>query len=628
MTPDLLATLILTLPLAAALALVCGSGRQGRRWVGFVACVPAILAFGAAVWLAVTEAAGVTGAVTLWPWINAGGVDVGFTLQLDPLASFMTLVVTGVGSLILVYAVGYMWDDPGIARFFVYMDLFLFSMLLLVLAGNFVLLVVGWGMVGLSSYLLIGFWYERRTAVLAARKAFVMNVIGDVGMVFAALMIYWQFHTLDFAPVFAHVTSLPRDGAVILGITLLLLVGAVAKSAQLPLHTWLPDAMEGPTPVSALIHAATMVTAGVYLVARMHPLYAQAPTAAGAVAVIGALTAIFAASIAITQVDIKRVLAYSTMSQIGYMFLAVGVGAYSFGLFHLMTHAFFKALLFMAAGNVIHALADEQDIRRMGGLGRLLPWTRAAFLAGTAAISGLPLLSGFFSKDAILGAAYVSGPAAPLLWVVGLVTAVLTATYMFRLYFLTFHGVPRFAHDQHPHEAPPVMLAPVLVLAVLAVVGGYVQASGLIPGTPHLIDDFLAPVGLVARGLPEVPVWAVGLSALAGLFGLGIAWLVYLNRSIEPASLRASLGGLPKLLENKYYVDELYQATFIRATDAAASAVAVIDSALDSAVAQVPQSFQESGTLLRPAQSGLVRAYALTFLGAAVVIVAAMVLVR
>src|SRR5450631_284212 len=440
---------------------------------------------------------------TYWTWIKSGSLEVPFNLLVDNLSIFMCLVITGVGGLIVTYSVGYMEheDGPSYARFFTYMDVFIFSMLLLVLAGNLVFLIVGWAMVGLSSYLLIGFWYHRRSAVLAARKAFVMNVIGDVGMILGTFVIFVTyaavFHYFNFCfqghfcPDVLHVV---RDNPTLELAAFLFLVGAIAKSAQLPLHTWLPDAMEGPTPVSALIHAATMVTAGVYLIGRLHPIYDVAELAHGAVAIIGAVTALFAASIAIVQTDIKRVLAYSTMSQIGYMFLAVGVGAYSAGFFHLMAHAFFKALLFMAAGNVIHAMHDEQDMRKYGGLLKQLPRTSWSFFIGSLSLVGIIPFVGFFSKEQILGAAFSKpdDPLALMVWVIGFITALITGFYTGRMWWMSFAGKPSAQRPvEHPHEAPSVMLIPVMVLAALATVGGLIQTRALQVG-PQLVSDFLA----------------------------------------------------------------------------------------------------------------------------------------
>src|SRR5207245_2768483 len=443
MSNQALALLILLFPAAGAI-LLAGRGWRlpriftvivgpGVVWASFV-CVLALF-FGKA-----------SGDFTYWTWIKSGAFEVPFNLLVDNLSIFMCLVITGVGGLIVSYAVGYMdkEDDPSYARFFTYMDVFVFSMLLLVLAGNFIFLIVGWALVGLSSYFLIGFWYHRRSAVLAARKAFVMNVIGDVGMILGTFVVFVNYHSVTYAGVFNHLTSLGPDTWQLELAAFLLLVGAVAKSAQLPLHTWLPDAMEGPTPVSALIHAATMVTAGVYLVGRMHPIYDVAVYAHGAAAIVGAVTALFAATIAIVQVDIKRVLAYSTMSQIGYMFLAVGIGAYSAGMFHLLSHAFFKALLFMAAGNVIHAMHDEQDMRKYGGLWNQMRPTAITFLVGSLSLVGVIPFVGFFSKEQILGLAF-SKPddnMVHVLWAVGFATALITGFYTGRMWWLSFWGKP------------------------------------------------------------------------------------------------------------------------------------------------------------------------------------------
>src|SRR5947208_5304102 len=496
-----LAILILVYPAAGAM-LLAGRGWRFPRiftvivgpgvvWASFV--VTLALFFDKAV-----------GDFTYWTWIKSGSFEVPFNIELDPLSIFMCLVISGVGGLIVTYSVGYMEreDAPTSARFFCYMDVFILSMLLLVLAGNFLFLIVGWALVGRSSYLLIGFWYQRHSAVVAARKAFVMNVIGDVGMILGTFVLFTQYHAVTYAKVFdalpcAGGRSCNGGGDSTLGLAgFLLLVGAVAKSAQLPLHTWLPDAMEGPTPVSALIHAATMVTAGVYLVGRMHPIYDLAPYAHSAVAIIGAVTALFAATIAIVQVDIKRVLAYSTMSQIGYMFLAVGIGAYSAGFFHLLSHAFFKALLFMAAGNVIHAMHDEQDMRKYGGLwGQMRP-TSISFLIGSLSLVGVIPLVGFFSKEQILGLAFTKPDdnMVHVLWLVGSATALITGFYTGRMWWLSFWGKPSPHRPvEHPHAPPLVMMITVAVLAVLATAGGLIQTRALGVG-PALVTDFLASV--------------------------------------------------------------------------------------------------------------------------------------
>src|SRR6202046_2540959 len=439
-------------------------------------------------------------------WIRSGSFSADFAFYLDQLSLVMLLVVTGVGFLIHIYSVGYMWDDPSYYRFFAYLNLFMFFMLTLVLANNYLLMFIGWEGVGLASYLLIGFWFTKDSAASAGKKAFIVNRIGDFGFLIALFLIIQHFGSLNFTQVFAQVQPLAPETAsagLLTAIGILLMVGACGKSAQIPLYVWLPDAMEGPTPVSALIHAATMVTAGVYMVSRSHMIFERAPMALMVVAVIGTLTALFAATIGITQTDIKKVLAYSTISQLGYMFLACGVGAFSAGIFHLMTHAFFKGLLFLAAGSVIHAVGGEQDMRKMGGLRTKIPWTFWTMTAGTLAIAGIPGLAGFWSKDEILWKAYQTSW---IYWLIGLITAFITSFYMFRLLFMTFFGEYRgeaqdhSAHDAHGghghggiHESPRVMVIPLVILAVLAVIGGYVGVPGSLGGNNHF-DKFLGPV--------------------------------------------------------------------------------------------------------------------------------------
>ncbi|HEY8802438.1 MAG TPA: NADH-quinone oxidoreductase subunit L, partial [Candidatus Dormibacteraeota bacterium] len=563
MSTSQLALALLLLPAAGAILLAGRGWRLQRIFTIIVGPGVVWLSFAATLALFFGKA---SGDFTYWTWIKSGTFEVPFNLLVDNLSIFMCLVITGVGGLIVTYSVGYMEkeDGPSYARFFTYMDVFVFSMLLLVLAGNLVFLIVGWAMVGLSSYLLIGFWYQRRSAVLAARKAFVMNVIGDVGMILGAFVLFVNLHAVTYAKVF---DGLPcANGKSCVGgdygwlelAAFLLLVGAVTKSAQLPLHTWLPDAMEGPTPVSALIHAATMVTAGVYLVGRMHPIYDLATYAHGAVAIIGAVTALFAATIAIVQTDIKRVLAYSTMSQIGYMFLAVGIGAYSAGFFHLLSHAFFKALLFMAAGNVIHSMHDEQDMRKYGGLFRQLPRTSWSFLIGSLALVGVIPLVGFFSKEQILGAAF-SKPddsLALMVWVIGGVTALITGFYTGRMWWMAFAGKPSPDRPvEHPHEARLVMLVPVLILAALSVVGGFIQTRALGIG-PSLVSDFLASAVGPVRWEENAGAVVVGLitMVLATLLFVA-AYRVYVERSWKTWSARYPR--VQRLLERKYYFDEI-----------------------------------------------------------------------
>ena len=555
---------------------------------------------------------------TYWTWIRSGTFSVPADLLIDRLSVFMSLIVTGVGALIVTYSVGYMdhEDDASYARFFVYMDLFIFSMLLLVAAGNFVFLVIGWAMVGLSSYLLIGFYYWRRSAVLAARKAFVMNVIGDVGLILGAFAIFVNFHQVRFLEVFARLPHQDSSGVEL--IACLLLVGAVAKSAQLPLHTWLPDAMEGPTPVSALIHAATMVTAGVYLIGRMHPIFDLAQYAHDGAAVIGALSAIVAASIAIVQTDIKRVLAYSTMSQIGYMFLAVGLGAYGAAFFHLLAHAFFKALLFLSAGNVIHAMDDEQDMRRFGGLRRQLRPTSIAFLIGSLALVGIFPLVGFFSKELILGAAFSKPSAHGLpqaLWLIGFVTAVLTGFYTGRMWWIAFGGRPSPDRPvEHPHEAPRAMLYPVLALAVLTLVGGLLQIEVVWHGGWRLVSDFLTPaVGRTPWSEGVVGYFLAALTMILAGVAFMAAYNIYVRRSWQPWSRR--LPRIQNLLEHKYFFDEIYSRIFVRGLDDLSSAAfdRVDQRVLDGALRLVGRTTGDGADGLSQIETGYVRNYLLVF---------------
>jgi NADH-quinone oxidoreductase subunit L len=611
---DTLAPFVLLSPLAGFLANALFGRMLPRRVVAWIGAGSVGIGFIFSLNLLLQS---LTGAKpldqTYFTWWQSGDFSVPFNLYVDRLSTLMILVITGVGFLIHVYSIGYMREDPGYSRFFAYMNLFVFSMLLLVLSGNLLWLIIGWAMVGLSSYLLIGFWFERPAAVLAARKAFVMNTIGDVGMVFAAFLIFLNLRVLDFQGLFSRVHQLPKGGGVITAICLLLLVGAVAKSAQLPLHTWLPDAMEGPTPVSALIHAATMVTAGVYLVARMHMLYDWAPAAAATVAIIGGLTALFAATIGTSQVDIKRILAYSTMSQIGYMFLAVGIGAYAAGMFHFMTHAFFKALLFMAAGNVIHAFHDDQDIRHMGNLRAGLPITFWTFLIGTLSITGFPLFAGFFSKDEIIRAALSAAGIESWLGILALVTAGVTAFYMFRLFFIAF-GWEWLSHDdRHLHEALPVQTVPIVILAVGAALGGFI-----------MVGNFLSPVFGHAVEVGAAAFWGLAaLSVLVALIGFAFAYLFYARKPELAATWRTRLGPIHTLVEHKYYVDELYDRVFVRPGLALARFFndIVEPRVIDGAVNGVADFFLLEAKEFRLIQTGRVRSYALWTLGGAIGVV-------
>jgi NADH-quinone oxidoreductase subunit L len=571
------------------------------------------------------------GATSYFTWISAGGFRADFALQVDQLTLVMLLVVTGVGWLIHIYSSAYMADDPGYTRFFAYLNLFMFFMLILVLAANYALMFVGWEGVGLASYLLIGFFFLKQSATNAGNKAFWVNRIGDFGFLLGLFLMFRTFGSLDFNSVFAQAAGVPVESAghgVMTLMALLLFVGATGKSAQLPLYVWLPDAMEGPTPVSALIHAATMVTAGVYMVARSNIIFTRAPSAMLVVAVIGAVTALFAATIALVQTDIKKVLAYSTVSQLGYMFLGLGAGAFGAGIFHLMTHAFFKGLLFLAAGSVIHAMGGEQDLRKMGGLRKKIPWTYGTMLVATLAIAGTPGFSGFFSKDDILGSIGTS-TGGQILWLVGVVTAGLTAFYMFRMLFLAFHGAPRFdEHAVHVHESPKKMLVPLVVLAVLSVIGGWWAAPELFGGLNYF-DLFLDPV--FAAGAPVHETLSVayqfgrmGAAVAVALIGFFVAWSMYIRRKDAAARVGESRSGIYRLLAGKYFVDEIYAAVIVRPLVWISRVVlwhGVDERAIDGTVNGVGQSAQVGGSILRRVYSGNARSYATWIvLGAAVLV--------
>jgi NADH-quinone oxidoreductase subunit L len=551
-------------------------------------------------------------------WAHIPPLTVSFELRIDSLALIWMLIITGVGFLIHWYSVGYMAESHGYRTFFAFMNLFVFTMLLLVMAGNFLWLLVGWGGVGLASYLLIGFDTQRPAAVLAARKALIMNVIGDVGIMVAIFLMYLHFGSLSYKEVFGNITSAGESSLDWIGIWLLL--GAVAKSAQLPLQTWLPDAMEGPTPVSALIHAATMVTAGVYLVARAHPIYDHAPAAALVVAVIGCATAFFAATVGMVQYDIKRVLAYSTMSQIGYMVLAVGVGAYAAGTFHFVTHAFFKALLFMAAGIVIHNLGGEQDIRKMGGLAKRMPLAFWTFLVGVLAISGIPPFAGFFSKDAILDQVLSRGH--PVLWAFAVAAALLTAYYMFRLLFLTFFtGEYRGEHSPHVLGSAS-MTIPTVLLALLSLVGGWLVLPGHDAISPILAPAFADSAPLPAMGSLS---WHVsGLALVLALAGLGIAYVLYERRARIRAMLRARLAPLRELLLNAYYFDAIYHWVFeVPALTAASDIARYIDpDGVGGMTRRIARAATGLGDAMRGWETGYLRRYGLTMLVGGVLVLA------
>ncbi len=575
----------------------------------------------------------------LFVWIPSGSFTVSFELLFDTLSCVMALIITWVGFLIHVYSVGYMHDDKAYSKYFTYLNLFIFFMLTLVLGNNFPLMFVGWEGVGLASYLLIGFWYQNPENADAGRKAFIVNRIGDFGFILGIFLIFFVFGSVNYQEVFgkaldpAFMSAVPA--AVVTAIALLLFVGAVGKSAQIPLYVWLPDAMAGPTPVSALIHAATMVTAGVYMIARCSAIYSQSPTAQAVVVTVAALTSFLAATIAVTQNDIKKVLAYSTISQLGYMFMGIGVGAYTAGLFHLVTHAFFKALLFLGSGSVIHALSGEQDIRRMGGLRKFIPITAITFFMGTLAIAGVPFFSGFFSKDGILGSVYDRGY--EIHWMIGLVTVILTALYMGRLYLLTFEGKSRISDNvrHHIHESPLTMTIPLMVLAFLSIVGGYMgvpEFIGELVGIheSNLFDKFVSSSVIPDSFIPaahhmfshttllifSISAAAVGIFAACYFFYFrpGLPDRIASDKAIEPV-YKGSL--------NKWYVDELYNYVFVEPFRYLSGQAAKFDlKFIDGAVNGVAAALKEMALTLQAAQSGVLRSYAtLMALGAFAILV-------
>ncbi len=662
------------LPLAGAAI----NGLLGKRFpkalVNTIALGSTALAFAYALWVA-AQFAGlppdqIPHIERYATWLSAGSFSAEFGIYLDQLSLVMLLVVTGVGFLIHVYSVGYMAHEGGYYRYFAYLNIFMFFMLTLVLANNYLLMFVGWEGVGLASYLLIGFWFLKQSAINAGKKAFITNRVGDFGFLIALFLLIKHFGTLQYDSLWQLVSHYPVESAgagVLTAIGLLMLMGATGKSAQIPLYVWLPDAMEGPTPVSALIHAATMVTAGVYMVARSNPIFNRAPQALMAVAVIGTLTAIFAASIGILQTDIKKVLAYSTISQLGYMFMGCGVAAYGAGIFHLMTHAFFKALLFLSAGSIIHGIGGEQDMRHMGGLRKYLPWTFWCMTVATFTIAGFPPLAAFFSKDEILWRTWASGN--HVLWLIGVIAAGMTAFYMFRLWFLTFFGEYRgpnpeaggHGHDadaQHsghtgaihdaqdahaadgahghgaPHESPWVMVVPLIILAILSFVGGWVGVPQAMGGSNHF-EHFLDPVfQSTAEVMPaenlsghedaSTELLFSVISVAAAAVGFLGAWFLYYKRTDLPAKMAASAGGLYRLILDKYRIDELYGAVFIQPIVALSTNVfwkgidrGLIDGAVDGGAAGA----NETSDVMRRMQSGNIRSYAgWVVVGAAAVI--------
>jgi NADH-quinone oxidoreductase subunit L len=636
MTPNLLHFLWLVpmFPLAGAATNGFFGRQSSKKAISAISLIFCGLAFFLALLFAFNfSSASAPYSLEVAHWIRSGNFNADFAFYLDQLSLVMMLVVTGVGFLIHIYSVGYMWDDDGYYRFMSYLNLFMFFMLTLVLAKNYLLMFIGWEGVGLASYLLIGFWFTKDSAASAGKKAFIVNRIGDFGFLIALFLIIKHFHSLDFPTVFDQISkwSVESTGiGTLTAIGLLLMVGAAGKSAQIPLYVWLPDAMEGPTPVSALIHAATMVTAGVYMVARSHVIFVHAPGAMTVVAIIGTLTALFAATIGIAQTDIKKVLAYSTVSQLGYMFMACGVAAFSAGIFHLMTHAFFKGLLFLAAGSVIHGVGGEQDMRKMGGLKQYMPWTFMTMGIATLAIAGIPPFAGFWSKDEILWQAYNTSW---VYWLIGWITAFITSFYMFRLLYMTFFGEYRgtveshgHGHDDHshghghghgePHESPWVMLGPLVVLAVLSAIGGFI-------GYGNRFEHFLAPV--FQSGTPEllreggegasklVEHLLMVASIAAGLAGWGLAYILYYRVPQLPSRIAEGLGGIYRAVANKYYVDELYAVLFVNPVIDGSTSIlwkGVDQGVIDATVNNSADSARHVSDNLRHMQSGNLRSYA------------------
>ena len=542
--------------------------------VGFTGCITVLASFivSLGIFFELNSSGTKSYIIPIFDWISAGSVKVPFSFLVDPLSALMLLIITGIGFLIHLYSTGYMSHDPGFAKFFSYLNLFIFFMLLLVLGSNYVIMFIGWEGVGLCSYLLIGFWFTNSSYASAAKKAFIMNRIGDLGFLIAIFLIFTTFNSVEFASIFPLAASMLAGDRVLIIITALLFIGAIGKSAQIPLFTWLPDAMAGPTPVSALIHAATMVTAGIYMIARSNILFTLAPQTLHVVAIIGLAILLLAATIAVSQTDIKKVLAYSTVSQLGYMFLGLGVGAYTGAFFHVITHAFFKALLFLGAGSVIHAMSNEQDMRNMGGLKKKLPVTFLTMMIGTIAIAGLPPFSGFFSKDEILAHVYEHNR---LFWILGVVGAVFTSFYMFRMMFLTFNGSFRGTSDQqhHLHESPSSMTIPLIVLAVLSAIGGFIGIPEIFGGS-HWLASFLAPVFEASNSkMPHLKLdhttefILMAVSVAGALAAMIFAYSRYVKNNHIPAEDRSHRGALANLSYHKYYIDEIYASLITRPLD-------------------------------------------------------------
>jgi NADH-quinone oxidoreductase subunit L len=636
-------TLIPLLPLIAfVINIVFGRNyiKDKAHWVAVPAVVGSfILAVGAFMDVMGGEVLN----INLYSWIVSGDFKVSIGFLIDQLTAIMLIVVTSISSLIFIYSIGYMHGDKGYYRFFAYLSLFVFSMLMLVMANNFLLLYFGWEAVGLCSYFLIGFWFEKKSAANAGKKAFIVNRFGDFGFALGVMLVFVTFGSLEYVKVFGDAERFIGQTLNIFGyevslitvICLLLFCGAVGKSAQVPLHVWLPDAMEGPTPVSALIHAATMVTAGVFMVARCSPLFNLSATAMNVVAVVGGVTAIFAASIGLVQNDIKRIIAYSTVSQLGYMFLALGMGAYSAGIFHLYTHAYFKALLFLGAGSVIHTMHNEMNIQKMGGLKKYMPITYWTFLMASLSISGIPGFAGFFSKDEILWRTYLGGDMGRLLWILATIAAFMTAFYSFRLIYLTFHGKFRGTHEQehHLHESPPVMTIPLIFLAIGAVAAGWVGIPPLLMEHGDRIGEFLAPVLGHPRGegTHAEEQMVMGLSVLVGLAGIFTAYTMYLKKTELPYRLGSTFQPVYKLLYNKYWVDELYDKSIVRPGLKVSDKVILgfFDGRIiEGIVNGVPALIGAFGQRLRLIQTGILSYYGLIIALGALVIIGALIFLR
>jgi len=609
--------LIPFLPLVGFLINGLGRKQLSKALVGLIGSGVILASFLISVFVFFQVKSGNIQVVTFFKFINTDALHINFAFQIDQLSSLFLLIITGIGFLIHVYSTSYMHDEEpkDFAKYFAYLNLFVFSMLLLVMGANYIIMFIGWEGVGLCSYLLIGFWFTNNDYTDAAKKAFIMNRIGDLGFLLAVFWLLAKIGTVNYADVFSAVNIAKLTPADITGITLLLFVGATGKSAQIPLYTWLPDAMAGPTPVSALIHAATMVTAGIYMIARSNILFTMAPFTQSIITIIGLATAVLAATIALKQNDIKKVLAYSTVSQLGYMFVGLGVGAYTGAVFHVMTHAFFKALLFLGAGSVIHAMGGEQDMRNMGGLKKYMSITHLTFLLGCLAIAGMPPFAGFFSKDEILGAAFAKNP---IYWIVGVLTAFMTAFYMFRLYAMTFLGKFRGTHEQehHLHESPAAITFPLITLAILAVIGGWINIPQVFMNNGDKLEQFLSPIfagsyALVAKRelAPTTDYTLMAISVLGALAAL----LYAINKFSKYEKVTVEETGLGKVLENKWYVDELYDAIIVKPLKKVSAFFndVVEKSGIDGFVNGVGKSVNYGSRQIRLLQSGQVGNYVL-----------------